>query len=108
MARDARANKMHTRTRHPKPYATIKVRETKTKQEQQIWYLTQKPNSVKPKVRMNSKPEDIQGKPPFKKIAKYEGVVDYKIIRKIHRKIQANAPTIQSELGKRPHGLPGM
>ena len=57
---------------------------------------------------MNSKPEDIQGKPPFKKIAKCEGVMDYKIIRKIHHKIQVNAPTIQSELNERPHVLPGM
>ena len=45
---------------------------------------------------MASKPEDIRGKPPFKKIIKCEGVIDYKIIHKIHCKIQAqcvNHPT---------------
>ena len=36
------------------------------------------------------------------------GVVDYKIIRKIHRKIQANASTIQSELGGGQNGLLGL
>ena len=29
----------------------------------------------------------------------FEGVIDYKTIRGIHRKIQANTSTIQSELG---------
>ena len=48
---------------------------------------------------MTSKPEDIRSKFPLKKITKCEGVVDYKIIRKIYHKIQANASTIQSELG---------
>ena len=54
---------------------------------------------------MKSKPEDIHSKSPFKKITKCEGVIDYKIIRKIHRKIQANASTIQSELGGGQHDL---
>ena len=47
---------------------------------------------------MTSKPEDIRSKFLFKKITKYEGVIDYKIFREIHRKIQTNASTIQSEL----------
>ena len=33
------------------------------------------------------------------------GVIDYKIIREINRKIQENASTIQSELGGGQHGL---
>ena len=41
-------------------------------------------------------------------MTKCEGVIDYKIIRKIHRKIQANTSTIQSELGGGQHGLLGM
>ena len=45
---------------------------------------------------MTSKPEDILNKFPFKKKRKYEGVIDYKTIREIHRKIQANALTTQS------------
>ena len=45
---------------------------------------------------MTSKPEDIRSKLPFNKITKCEGVIDYKIIRKIHGKIQSNASTIQS------------
>ena len=45
---------------------------------------------------MTSKLEDIRSKFPLKKITKCEGVIDYKIIRKIHRKIQANVSTIQS------------
>ena len=57
---------------------------------------------------MNYKPEDIHSKLPFKKITKCEGVIDYKIIREIHRKIQANASTIQSELGGGQRGLLGM
>ena len=57
---------------------------------------------------MTSKPEDIRSKYPFKKIPKCEGVIDYKIIREIHRKIQANASTIQSELGVGQHGLFGL
>ena len=57
---------------------------------------------------MTSKPEDIRRKLFFKKITKCEGVIDYKIIREIHRKIQANASTIQSELGGGQHGLLGM
>ena len=57
---------------------------------------------------MTSKPEDIFSKYPLKKITKCEGVVDYKIIREIHRKIQANASTIQSELGGGQHGLLGL
>ena len=48
---------------------------------------------------MTSKPEYIRSKFTFKKITKYEGVIDYKIIREIHRKIQANASIIQSEFG---------
>ena len=57
---------------------------------------------------MTSKPEDIRRKPPFKKITKYEGVIEYKIIREIHRKIQANASNIQLELGGGQHGLIGL
>ena len=57
---------------------------------------------------MTSKPEDIRRKFPFKKITKCEGVINYKIIREIHRKIQANASTIQSELGGGQHGLLGL
>ena len=57
---------------------------------------------------MTSKPEDIRSKSPFKKITKCEGVIDYKIIHGIHRKIQANASTIQSKLGGGKHGLLGM
>ena len=45
-----------------------------------------------------SKTKDIHSKSPFRKITKYEGVIDYKIIREIHRKIQAIASTIQSDL----------
>ena len=54
---------------------------------------------------MTSKPDDILIKFPFKKITKCEGVIDYKIIHKIHRKIQANASTIQSELIGGQHGI---
>ena len=54
---------------------------------------------------MTSKPEDIRSKSPFKKITKCEGIIDYKIIREIHRKIQANASTIQSELVGGQHGI---
>ena len=57
---------------------------------------------------MISKPEDIFRKNPLKKTTKGEGVIDYKLIRKVHRKIQANASTIQSELGGGQHGLLGM
>ena len=57
---------------------------------------------------MTSKPEDIRIKFPFNKITKYEGVIDYKIIREILRKIQANASTIQPELGGRQHGILGL
>ena len=57
---------------------------------------------------MTSKPEDIHSKSPFKKIIKCEGVIDYKIICKIHLKIQANASTIQSELGWVQHDLLGL
>ena len=57
---------------------------------------------------MTSKTEDIRSKSPFKRITKYEGVIDYKIIRKIHLKVQANASTIQSELVGRQHGLLGL
>ena len=57
---------------------------------------------------MTYKPDDIHSKSPFKKITKCEGVIDYKIIRRIHRKIQANASTIQSELGGGQHGLLGL
>ena len=53
---------------------------------------------------MTSKPENICSKSPFKKITKYEWVIDYKIIRKIYRKIKANVSTIQSELGGGKHG----
>ena len=67
------------------------------------------PNSVKQKYpRMTSKPEDICSKLPFKKITKCEGVVDYKIIPKIHLRIQSNESTIQSELGGVQHGLLGL
>ena len=57
---------------------------------------------------MMCKPEDICSKFPFKKITKCEGVIDYKIIREIHRKIQSNASTIQSEFGGGQHGFLGM
>ena len=57
---------------------------------------------------MTFKPEDIRSTFSFKKINKCEGVIDYKIIREIHRKIQANASTIQSELGGGQHGLLGL
>ena len=57
---------------------------------------------------MTSKPEDINSKSPFKKITKCEGVINYKIIREIHRKIQANVSTIHSELGGGQHGLLGL
>ena len=57
---------------------------------------------------MTYKPEDIHSKFPFEKITKCEGVIDYKIIREIHRKVQANASTIQSELGGGKHGLLGL
>ena len=57
---------------------------------------------------MTSKPEDIHSKFSFKKITKCEGVIDYKIIREIHRNIQANVSAIQSELGGGQHGLLGM
>ena len=57
---------------------------------------------------MTSKPEDIRSKLPFKKITKYEGVIDYKIIRKIHRKNKANVSTIQSEWGGGKHGILGL
>ena len=52
---------------------------------------------------MTSKPEDIHSKFPSKKITKCEGVVDYKIIHGIHRKIQSNTSTIHSELGGGQH-----
>ena len=63
------------------------------------------PNLVKPGARMNSKPKDISSKFPFNKITNFKGVINYKIIRKIQRKIQANAPTIQSEIGGGQNGL---
>ena len=57
---------------------------------------------------MTSKPEYIFSKFLFKKITKYEGIIDYKIIREIDRKLQANASSIQSELGEGQHGILGM
>ena len=57
---------------------------------------------------MTSKTEYIRRKLPFKKIKKCEGVIDYKIIRETHRKIQANMSTIQSELGRGQHGILGL
>ena len=57
---------------------------------------------------MTSKPKDIHSKLPFKKITKCVGVIDYKIIHEIHRKIQANASTIQSKLEGGQHGLLGL
>ena len=57
---------------------------------------------------MTSKLEDIHSKSPFKKTRKCEGLVDYKIIRKIHRKIQANSSTIKSELVGGQHDLLGL
>ena len=57
---------------------------------------------------MTSKHEYICSKFPFKKITKCEEVTDYKIIRKIHRKIQANVSTIQSELGVEQRDLLSM
>ena len=58
--------------------------------------------------RMTSKPEDICSKFPLKKITKCERVIVYKIIREIHRKIQANASTIKSELGRGQHVILGL
>ena len=57
---------------------------------------------------MTSKPEYIRSKLPFKKITKCEGFIDYNIIREIDRKIQANAPTLQSELGGVHPGILGL
>ena len=57
---------------------------------------------------MTIEPEDICSKPPFKKITKCEGVIDYKTIREIHRKVQADTSTIQSEFGGGQHGLLGI
>ena len=54
---------------------------------------------------MTSKTEYIRSKFSFKKITKCEGVIDYKIIREIHCKIQANASIIKSEFGGGQHGL---
>ena len=54
---------------------------------------------------MTSKTEDIRKKSHLKKITKCEGVIDYKIIREIHRTIKASASTIQSELVGGHHGL---
>ena len=65
-------------------------------------------NLVKPKARITSKPKYIHTKSPFKKITKYEGVIDYKIISEIYLKIQANASTIQSELGGGLYDLLGL
>ena len=56
---------------------------------------------------MTLKPKYICSKSPFKKI-KMWGVIDYKIIQEMHRKIQANASTIQSELGGGQHSLLGL
>ena len=64
-----------------------------------------KPNSVKPKARMTSKLENICSELPFKTITKYEGVIDYKIVHKIHRKIQENVSNIQLYLGGGHHGI---
>ena len=41
-------------------------------------------------------------------MTKFEGVINYKTIREIYRKIQANVSTIQSELGGGQHGLLGL
>ena len=57
---------------------------------------------------MTSKPKYIRSKLPFNKITKFEEVIDYKIIREIHRKIQAKMSTIQSELDGGKHGLLGL
>ena len=57
---------------------------------------------------MTSKPEDIRIKSPLNKITNYEGFIDYIIIRKIHRKNQANVSTIQSESGGEQHGILGL
>ena len=54
---------------------------------------------------MTPKPEYIFRKHPFKKRTKCEGVIDYKIIRRIHREIQAKKSTIQSEPGGGKYGL---
>ena len=54
---------------------------------------------------MTPKPEDICSRSPFKKITKCEETIDYKIIREIHLKTQANVSTIQSELGGGQHGI---
>ena len=47
---------------------------------------------------MTSKPEETRIKSPLKKITKFEGDIDYKIIHENNRKIQFNASTIHSEL----------
>ena len=57
---------------------------------------------------MTSKPEDVCRKFSFNIIKKCEGVIDYKIIREIYHKIQANAPTIQSDLARGYNGLLGL
>ena len=49
---------------------------------------------------MNYESKDTHSKFPFKKITKFEGVIDYNIIRKIYNKIQANLSTIQSKTRK--------
>ena len=49
---------------------------------------------MEPKEKMTSKPEEIINKFLDTKITNFKGVTDYKIIREIHRKIQANSLTI--------------
>ena len=92
-----------TQTSHPNPYAThpTKVDITKSIQARNIWAPTQiRPlNLMKPKSISTSKTENIHSNFSFNKITNFEGVVNYKIIRKIQRKIKANMSSIQSELG---------
>ena len=57
---------------------------------------------------MNSKTKGICTKYPFKNITKFEGVIDYNIIREMNHKIQAKISTIQSEICGRHHGLLGI
>ena len=57
---------------------------------------------------MTSKLKDIHIKSPFNKVTKCERVHYYKILRKIHRKIQSNASTIQSKLGGGNNVIIGM
>ena len=54
---------------------------------------------------MTSNLEDIRSKLPFKNEKNSEGIIDYKVICEIHRKIQENTSTVQSEIGRGQHGI---